>query len=253
MDGSHISNRCKCLIIITSMSLLKTYSNKPSFISLNRTIRPGLLNTHLDVIGMACDGNRTRSQVHVRSRAASSSDIESCHSGMIEVLWYVDGSATTLMHGKQYLSAGLVVVRPRGLGGGGGGWGCRSRSRSLMWRQHSRCDGHMLIGNGHNGWGWCRDIITGRMSKKTEKWGGLSGRVWGLNRVLVLPLPIFQPPTTRSLSYNHFFPRTNFNCVHSPQFSLLVSWEYKLHILKCSNSIHSHIFICNPFDLIHSQ
>jgi hypothetical protein len=108
--------------------MLKTYSNKPSFISLNRTIRPGLLNTHLDVIGMACDGNRTRSQVHVRSRAASSSDIASCHSGTIEVSWYVDGLATTFMHGKPYLSAGPVVVRPWGLGsrGGGGGGGAKA-------------------------------------------------------------------------------------------------------------------------------
>jgi len=164
----------------------------------------------------------------------------SCHSGMIEVSWYMDGSATTFMREKPYLSAGPVVVPSATLRfrrwRWRWGWGCRSRSRSLMWRQHSRCDGQMLIGNGHNGWEWCRHIITGRMSKRTEKLCGLWGRVWGLNRVL--SLPIFQPPTTRSLSYNNF-PPYKLQFVHSPQVALLVSWEYKLHILKCSNS--------NPF------
>uniref|UniRef100_A0A0A9B5K4 Uncharacterized protein n=1 Tax=Arundo donax TaxID=35708 RepID=A0A0A9B5K4_ARUDO len=43
-----------------------------------------ILNTYLDVIGTAWDGNGTRSQVLVRSRAASSSDIASCHSGILE-------------------------------------------------------------------------------------------------------------------------------------------------------------------------
>uniref|UniRef100_A0A0A8Z132 Uncharacterized protein n=1 Tax=Arundo donax TaxID=35708 RepID=A0A0A8Z132_ARUDO len=34
----HVISRSKCLIIISSLSLLKTSSNKTGFISLNRTI-----------------------------------------------------------------------------------------------------------------------------------------------------------------------------------------------------------------------
>jgi hypothetical protein len=41
-NSSHMSNRSKSLIIISTMVLLKTMSNKTSFISLKRTIRVSL-------------------------------------------------------------------------------------------------------------------------------------------------------------------------------------------------------------------
>jgi hypothetical protein len=43
-----------------------------------------ILKPHLDVICIVCDGNGTRYQVHVRSRATGSLDIANYHSGMLE-------------------------------------------------------------------------------------------------------------------------------------------------------------------------
>jgi hypothetical protein len=41
MDGGPVSNRCKSLLIVTTILLLKTASNKTCFIALNRAIRAG--------------------------------------------------------------------------------------------------------------------------------------------------------------------------------------------------------------------
>jgi hypothetical protein len=81
MNGGPVSNRSKCLFIVTIILLLKTMGNKTCFIALYRAIKAGL-----DLIDpLAHDQNnrrvRDKIQVSVCSRATISSAIANCHSG----------------------------------------------------------------------------------------------------------------------------------------------------------------------------
>jgi hypothetical protein len=80
--SGHMSHRGKGLIIVTAVLLLKATSHKTRFVALKRSIRAGF--NFIDPL--ACDGTNTgrgetRSQVLVRSSAAISSAMASCHSG----------------------------------------------------------------------------------------------------------------------------------------------------------------------------
>jgi hypothetical protein len=78
-----MSNKSKNLIIITTMFLVKTTDNKMSLIALKRTVRAGL-----DLVDPLTNdltdtwGTDTRPHVPVCSRAAISSVIACCHSGL---------------------------------------------------------------------------------------------------------------------------------------------------------------------------
>jgi hypothetical protein len=79
VNSSHMSNRSKSLIIISTMLLLKTTSNKTRLISREPSERVLTLYTHLQVIGRTRGGHGTRSHMPVCSRAAISSAIVCCH------------------------------------------------------------------------------------------------------------------------------------------------------------------------------
>jgi hypothetical protein len=71
-NSGHTSHRCKCLIIVPTILLLKTTHYKMNFVALKRTIRAGLNLVNL-LTSNRTDMCGTRSHVPVRSRAAISS------------------------------------------------------------------------------------------------------------------------------------------------------------------------------------